>query len=40
MSIVIGAVLLVTSVTIVLAIVGVLIDRSAARHERERSDEA
>lgn len=40
MSIVIGALLLVTSVTIVLAIVGVLIDRSAARHERERRDEA
>jgi len=40
MDLVIAAVLVVIGVTIVLGAVGYLIDRSAARHERERNDEA
>jgi hypothetical protein len=40
MSIVTGALLIVVAVTIVLGVVGYLIDRSAARHERERNHEA
>jgi divalent metal cation (Fe/Co/Zn/Cd) transporter len=40
MALAIAAVLMVTGVTIVLGAVGYLIDRSAARHERERNNEA
>jgi hypothetical protein len=40
MPLVLGAVIVVVGVTIVLGVVGFLIDRSAARHERERNDEA
>jgi hypothetical protein len=38
MPLALGAVLAVIAVTIVLGVVGYLIDRSAARHERDRSD--
>ena len=40
MSILIGALFITIAATIVLGVVGYLIDRSAARHERERNDEA
>jgi hypothetical protein len=38
MSIALNTILCVTVVMIVFGVVGYLIDRSAARHERERSD--